>query len=50
MYSESAVFLASGCSVNVYDSLAEIVGSSLTVIDAFKSQDALIGGLLNFGS
>jgi hypothetical protein len=46
-YSESAVFLASGRSVNVHDSLAEIVGSSLTVIDAFESQDALMGVLLN---
>ena len=50
MYSESAVLLTGCGSVNVHDSLAEIICSSLTVIDSFESQDTLMGVLLNFGS
>ena len=46
---ESLVFLARLSFVDVDNSLAEVVLSSGAIVDAFQSEDGLVGILLNLG-
>lgn len=50
MYSESFVLFTCWGFVNIYDSLAEIVWSSVAIVHTFDSKNGLVGILLDFWS